>query len=120
MLARTTLIRSIPSAIVDVFWRCAAIVFWFAAGTLGGGLDYVNHYLPRGPMYATGDIVCLNNDRGPCGAERKEDYRNLNIPDWAKLLKGSEATLLLFALVLAGIIASSRPPGGYGEGDNDY
>lgn len=116
-LARTSYVRSIPSDTVDTVWRCAAGAIWLAAISLGGGIYYVNHYLPHGPMYATGEVVCQNDDRGPCGEEHKEDYRRLDIPDWAKLLKGSEAELLLMSLVVAGILASQRPSGGYGRAE---
>lgn len=69
---------------------------------------YVNHYLPHGPSYPTGDVVCQNDDRGPCGEQYKEDLRYVNIPNWAKLLRSDEASLLLMGLALAGIILSSK------------
>ena len=48
---------------------------------------YVNHYMPHGPSYATGDIVCQYDDRGSCGEERREDMSGLAIPDWAKFIR---------------------------------
>lgn len=69
---------------------------------------YVNHYMPSGPSYPTGEYVCINDDRGPCSPEYKEDLRGLNIPNWAKFFKRSESELLWIGLLLAGIIASSK------------
>ena len=63
--------------------------------------------MPHGPSYPTGDIVCLYDDRGPCGEEYKEDLRNVDIPNWAKFLRKSEGELLLLGLLLAGIVISS-------------
>ena len=67
---------------------------------------YVNHYLPHGPSYPTGDIVCQNDDRGPCREEYKEDLRGLNIPNWAKFLRGSEGWGLVIGLLIAGGVIS--------------
>lgn len=119
-LARTSYVQAISSDTVDTFWRWAAGGIWLAAISLGGGIYYVNHYLPHGPMYATGDVVCQNDDRGPCGEEYREDFQGLDVPDWAKFLKGSKAELLLMGFVFAGIIASRRPSGGYKEKADDY
>jgi hypothetical protein len=113
LLARTSYVRAISSDTVDTVWRWAAGGIWLAAIGLGGGIYYVNHYLPHGPMYDTGDVACQNDDRGPCGEQYEEDFHRLNIPDWAKFLKGSEAELLLMGLFVAGILASNRPSGGY-------
>lgn len=74
---------------------------------------YVNWYMPHGPKYPTGEIVCQNDDRGPCGEQYKEDTRNLDIPEWAKFLRTSEATLLVMGLLFAGIVVGNRPEGGY-------
>jgi len=119
-LARTSYVQTISPDTIDAGWRCAAGAIWLTAIGLGGGIYYVNHHLPHGPMYATGDVVCQNDDRGPCGEEYREDFENLDIPDWAKFLKGSEAGLLLMGLVFAGIIASVRPRGGYTEKSDDF
>jgi hypothetical protein len=119
-LARTSFVQAISPDTIDTAWRWAAGAIWLAVIGLGGGVYYVNHYLPHGPMYATGDVVCQNDDRGPCGEEYREDFHRLDIPDWAKFFKGSEAELLLMGLVFAGIIASSRPSGGYTGKPDDY
>lgn len=119
-LARTNYVQTISPDTIDTGWRWAAAAIWLAAISLGGSIYYVNHYLPRGPMYATGDIVCQNGDRGPCGEEYREDFYRLNISEWAKLLKGSEAKLLLMGFVFAGVVASKRPNGGYTGKSGDY
>ena len=76
---------------------------WGAVVLVFGLIFYVNHYLPHGPSYPTGDVVCQNDDRGPCREEYKEDMRRLNIPNWAKFLRGSSGGLLLMGLIFAGI-----------------
>jgi hypothetical protein len=68
---------------------------------------YVNYYLPHGPSYPTGDIVCENDDRGPCGEAYKEDLTNLNIPPWAKFMR-SNTEVLFFAFLIAGIAISNK------------
>lgn len=73
-----------------------ACIITFASGY------YVNHYLPQGEMYTTGEIVCLNDGRGPCGEEHREDLIGLDNPNWAIFLKEYD-TVLLMALVLAGL-----------------
>jgi hypothetical protein len=83
-----------------------AVVIWSVFVVLVGLTVYVNYGMPHGPSYPTGDIVCQNDDRGPCGEEYKEDLRNVNIPNWAKFLRKSEGTLLLFGLLFAGIVIS--------------
>lgn len=64
-----------------------AVTIWILFFATFGLTYYVNNYLPHGPSYPTGEIVCQNDDRGPCGEVYKEDMRNLNIPDWAKFLR---------------------------------
>ena len=65
------------------------IILWTSFFVVIGLIYYVNHYTPRGPMYDTGDVVCLNDDRGPCGEQYKEDVDSLNIPQWEKFFKKS-------------------------------
>ena len=57
------------------------------------------------PMVPTGDYVCKNDDRGPCGEKYIEDVRDLDIPNWAKFFKKSDGEILLFGLIFAGIVA---------------
>ncbi|WP_367159112.1 DUF6804 family protein [Erythrobacter sp.] len=57
---------------------------------------YVNHYMPHGPMYWTGDYVCLHDGRGPCGPEMLEDMTKLDIPEWAKFLRSKAFLTFLF------------------------
>ncbi len=83
-----------------------AVSIWSTLVVLVGLTVYVNYGMPHGPSYPTGDIVCQNDDRGPCGEEYKEDLRNVDIPNWAKFLRKSEGELLLFGLLFAGIVVS--------------
>lgn len=91
--------------------KILAIVIWTALIIMFGLCFYVNHYLPHGPSYPTGDYVCQYGDRGPCGEAYEEDMGKLNIADWAKFLRSSAGMLLLFGLVIAGIIASTKMKG---------
>jgi len=68
---------------------------------------YVNYYLPHGPSYPTGEIICQNDDRGPCREQYVEDMRNLNIPDWAKIFRLWGIPLLM-GLAFAGIVVSIK------------
>jgi hypothetical protein len=87
--------------ILIVIWSSFIIIFCLGF--------YVNHYLPHGPRYPTGDYECLYGDRGGnCGEVYAEDMRKLNIPDWAKFLRGSEGLALLLGLLVAGIFASEK------------
>jgi len=83
-----------------------ATTIWTSLIVLVGLTVYVNYYMPHGPSYPTGEVVCQNDDRGPCGEEYKEDLRNVDIPNWAKFLRRSEGQLLLFGLLFAGIVIS--------------
>ena len=83
-----------------------SIFIWTGFILVTGMIFYVNHYLPHGPSYPTGDIVCQNDDRGPCREEYKEDLRGLNIPNWAKFLRGSEGWGLVIGLLIAGGVIS--------------
>lgn len=71
---------------------------------MSGLLYYVNHYLPKGPEYPTGEVICRNDDRGPCYPEYIEDVRYLNISSWAKFFKKSEGELLWMALLFLGVV----------------
>ncbi|MEK7173259.1 MAG: hypothetical protein AAB723_00170 [Patescibacteria group bacterium] len=83
-----------------------AVVIWTVFVVLVGLTVYVNYGMPHGPSYPTGDIVCQNDDKGPCGEEYKEDLQNVDIPNWAKFLRKSEGELLLLGLLFAGIVIS--------------
>lgn len=92
----------------DRSWRLLGSAIWTVFLILFVLGIYVNWYLPHGPSYPTGEVICQNDDRGPCAEEYKEDMRGLNIPDWAKFFRTSEAMLLMLALAFAGIIISKR------------
>lgn len=66
-------------------------------------------------MIDTGDVVCQNDDRGPCAEKFIEDTSNLNIPEWAKFFKQSEGMLLWMGLIFAGIVISTKK----NENDNN-
>jgi len=72
----------------------------FLFGSVGAVLIcltvYVNYNMPRGPKYYTGEIVCMNDGRGPCGEEMREDLSELDIPLWAKFLRQNLMWTLLF------------------------
>lgn len=72
------------------------IVFLIIIIVLGGLIIYVNRYMPKGEMIPTGH----DDDRGR--EIYVEDYRELNIPDWAKVIKGnfSSIMLIIFTMVL--------------------
>lgn len=82
------------------------IIIWIFFAVTIVLVFYVNHYLPKGPFYSTGEYVCENDDRGPCHEQYIEDTRDLNIPYWAKILKSNVGLLLIGSLVFAGIISS--------------
>jgi hypothetical protein len=82
----------------------AITIVWIGFVVISGLVFYVNHYLPHGPSYSTGEYVCINDDRGPCSLEYKEYLRNLNIPNWAKFFKKSEGELLWMGLLFLGMI----------------
>ena len=67
--------------------RRGAILIWSAIIPTLMLTYYVNHYMPHGPSYSTGDYACENDDRGPCHEVFKEDAHDLNIPAWAKFVR---------------------------------
>lgn len=98
--------------VIKLFWsgalggnvkRYVLKSIWIVAASVLVATYYVNHYMPHGESYSTGEIICQNDGRGPCTDAYKEDVTSLNIPEWAKFLR-SNGTALLIALVFAGII----------------
>lgn len=80
------------------------ILIWIGFFIVSVLIYYVNHYLPKGPIYPTGDIVCEYDNRGRCGESYEEDVRGLDVPEWAKFFKKSEGGLLWMALLFWGIV----------------
>ena len=80
---------------------------WIAIVVVAGLFYYVNHHMPHGKMYATGEVVCQNDDRGPCGPEYKEDMRGLDIPNWAKFIR-RRGGLILIGLIFPGMVLSVK------------
>ncbi len=89
-------------------WRIIATTVWLSFLGVTVLLYYVHHYLPEGPKIPTGDIVCQNDGRGPCGESYVEEVRDLDIPGWAKFFKKSQGELLWMALLFVGIVVSGR------------
>jgi len=83
------------------------IVLWIGFFVVSTLIYYVNHYLPKGPLYPTGDIVCEYDGRGACAESYIEEVRGLNIPEWAKFFKKSEGELLWMALLFFAIVLPS-------------
>lgn len=81
------------------FGLCAAIALTLTF--------YVNYYMPHGPKYSTGDVVCQHDGQGPCGEAMVEDMSELDIPDWAKFLR-KNLVWTLFFLVGGAVLASAR------------
>ena len=93
--------------------KVICVIAWLVFVMAFGATYYVNFQMPHGPYYPTRDIVCQNEDRGPCGDEYKEDMRGLDIPSWAKFLR--ENLVFTFTLLpVAGICLGSK---GWGEDD---
>jgi hypothetical protein len=84
------------------------IAIWTACAIMIVLTFYVNHYMPHGASYPTGDVVCEHDDRGRCVDEYKEDLSKLNIPDWAKFVRSSAGLCSIFGLFLAGAITSRK------------
>ncbi|MBA4336410.1 hypothetical protein C0416_01365 [bacterium] len=88
-------------------WLALTIIIWIIFAGIMSLTYYVNHYMPDGHMYATGDIVCMNDGRD-CGPEYKEDLTNVDIPNWARFFKGDGPILLLFGIGTVGVIAGNK------------
>ena len=80
--------------------RFLSITIWTIFFATIGVTYYINHYLPHGPTYPTGEIICQNDERGPCGEEYKEDMSNIDIPSWAKFLREYFLIVIIGQLIL--------------------
>ncbi len=92
----------IPKKVLKVL----SVILWICFIAFSFLFYYSNHHYEKGPMFDTGDIICINDGRGPCAEKYIEDPRYLNIPRWAKLFKTSGGELLWFGTLLAAGIAS--------------
>jgi len=81
-----------------------AILIWTVSAIFMIFVYIANHNYAHGPSYPTGDIVCLNDDRGPCEPEYKEDISNLDVPNWVKFFKENNIIMFPVALILVGIV----------------
>lgn len=102
--------------------RIVCIIVCMACATTLGATYYVNYYMPHGPSYPTGEILC--GDRGPCGDEYKEDVRGLDIPSWAKFLRENLDLSFMFLPVAAICLGSKgwgkdEPPDDDVDDDDD-
>lgn len=104
MIIRYFLIATIPEKLLNFFRVTIWVIFFLWTASM----FYVNYYLPHGDSYPTGDVVCQNDDRGPCAEQYKEDMSDLNIPNWAKFLRSSGGFLTWMGLLLVGIMISSK------------
>lgn len=96
---------NLHTAILVMIWSSLIIVFSL--------VFYVNHYIPRGPVIKTDEIVCEYGDRGQCGELMVEDMRRLNIPGWAKIIKGGHGMIFMVFLLIAGcVVINNRKDGG--------
>lgn len=57
---------------------------------------YVNHYMPRGEIRHSGEIVCENEGHGKCVDEIIEDISSLDIPHWAKFLRSNSGWTFIY------------------------
>jgi hypothetical protein len=85
-----------------------SVVIWASLAIMIVLMFYVNHYLPHGPSYPTGDYESAFDGRGPAAEIYHEDMSKLDIPDWAKFVRSSAGWCLIFFLVIAGSIASGK------------
>ena len=83
-------------------------VIWTSLAIMLVLMFYVNHYLPHGPSYPTGDYEGVFDGRGPAVEIYHEDMSKLDIPAWAKFVRSSAGWCLIFFLAIAGSIASSK------------
>jgi len=79
--------------------RRVGFVFLIIAIILVGLMFYVNWYMPKGEMLDMG-----YDDEG--NIRWVEDVRGLNVPDWAKAIKYSEATTSLLIVAMSIICAT--------------
>ena len=87
-----------------------ANVAWVIFFVLLGLTFYVNHHMPHGPLFSTGDYDCQNDGRGPCGESFIEETRNLDIPEWAKFLRRYDV-LVFLTLGIGGLYLSAFAKG---------
>lgn len=91
------------------FWKSISILFGILLLAGIGLTIYVNYSLPHGPSYSTGDVICENEERGPCHEVYKEDLRAVDIPEWAKFIRTDSRWYLLgFLMLFAEIIAITK------------
>lgn len=87
-------------------WKWISRVLIMAFVVVLGSTIYTNYFLPHGPSYDTGDVVCENDGRGPCHEAYKEDLRNVNIPNWAKYMRNYGAMSVIL-LAVASVVTYS-------------
>jgi len=93
--------------LVKLLWKTAAVSIWVLFWGLFALTYYVNNYMPHGPSYDNGDVVC-RGENGPCAEATQEDLRNINIPDWAKLLRNDGWLIPEIVLGVIGAVVSDK------------
>lgn len=102
-------------------WKLIQVAAWTYVVVIGGATAYGNNIYPHGPAIHTGEYVCRNDDRGPCGEATIENSRRLNVPAWVKLARANESGvfLSLIAVALLAVYAGDRHKKQVaGDGDN--
>lgn len=81
-----------------------ALIFFIVIALYSVGY-YVNHYMPKGQMYPTGDIACMYDGR-VCKPEYKEDLSGLDIPKWANFFKHNEVIVIMVGLLVLAVFVN--------------
>lgn len=81
-------------------YNILGIIVWWIFAILIGLTIYVR-FLPHGPMLNMGEDCFETNDgrTTTCGDRYVEDTRRLNIPEWAKFIRG-DSRFILFLIGL--------------------
>lgn len=92
----------------EKYWKILSAIVWILFFVFIALTYYVNHYMPRGPLFSTGDYNCYNDDRGPCEEGYVEDMRSLDIPSWAKFIRKNFIGIFL-VLGVSAVYLSAKP-----------
>lgn len=86
-------------------------ITWITFIVVVGLMFYVNHYMPHGEIIYTGEVY---NESGK--EYIYEDMRQLDIPDWAKLLRAKTGFILfigIFVLIIINDKTKKESDGSY-------
>src|SRR4030042_1695485 len=90
-------------------------IVWITVITLIGLTFYVNHYMPHGEYYPTG-----NHDDETGREIYREDMIDLKIPEWAKFLRANATGILIIGILVAGSISDRTKALNNKGGENGY